>query len=95
MRTFFFFKVVEKKVTIIHWNDIKLRYYNHYHNFEIPFNGENTTFVGLSPNLPVVCKAFWVPLRLEGYKALALGPTPRPNRYWDSLHPHLNVQSEG
>ena len=57
-----FFKVVVKKVNIIHWNYVKVRYYNHYCNFYILIYWQNTTFVGLSPSLPVICKAFWVPL---------------------------------
>ena len=31
-------------MTIIHWIDVKLRYNNHYRNFKILINGENTTF---------------------------------------------------
>ena len=34
-------------------------------SFFNPYYGENTTFAGLAPNLPVILKAFWVPLGLK------------------------------
>ena len=55
-------------------------------------NGEIAAFVGLSPCLPVICQAFWVPLGLKwglekssvlrAMKRDPLARPLRPNTYW-------------
>ena len=59
--------------------------------------------MGLSPSLPVIRKAFWVPLRLKwgSEKGGGIEPPPPqpyplgPNRYCYSLPLHVNTQNQG